>query len=183
MSNFFSAKGNVWYRLDSGERILINDLTTFATFSDTWKTDARTQLEYSIKDGELPHMISFRLYGTVDYWWTILLLNDIYDFDNQWPRSYKALNEYIDRKYQGKNRHDVHHYINGDGLVADLLSLKIETGITDDAEVINTMGLEVITIEEHEIAMNESKRAIKLVDPDYIAAVQKEYEDQMSQET
>lgn len=179
---YFSQKGNVWYRQQDGSQILLNDITTFATFSDTWKRDVRTQMTYSIRDGELPHMISHRLYGTVDYWWTILLLNDIYDFDNQWPRNHEVLNDYIDRKYPGKERNAVHHYINGNGLVADLLSLRIELGLTVDAEVINLAGLEAISIEEYEIAMNESKRNIKLVDPDYISAVQKEYDNQMNPE-
>lgn len=182
MSNYFAQKGNVWYRQEDGTQILLNDITTFATFSDTWKKDVRTQMPYSIRDGELPHMISFRLYGTVDYWWTILLLNDIYDFDSQWPRNHEVLNDYIDRKYPGKARDDVHHYINGHGLVADLLSLRIAYGTQDDAEVINRAGLEAVSIEEFEIAVNESKRNIMLVDPDYISAVQKEYDDQMNPE-
>lgn len=182
MAQYFSAKGQVWYKLDNGETVLLNDITSFATFSDEWKKDVRRQLKYTIKDGELPHMISHRLYDTVDYWWTILLLNDIYDFDNQWPKSYDELNEYIDRKYPNKSRDDIHHYINGDGLIADLLSLRIQYGIQNDATVIEMTGLEPITIEEFEIAQNEAKREIKLIDPDYISLVKKNYEDQMSKE-
>jgi hypothetical protein len=182
MSNYFAQKGQVWYRQEDGSQILLNDITTFATFSDTWRKDVRTQMTHSVRDGELPHMISFRLYGTVDYWWTILLLNNIYDFDEQWPRSYEVLNDYIDRKYPGQNRNDVHHYINPNGLVADLLSLRIELGLTDDAEVINQAGLEAVSIEEFEIAVNENKRNIILVDPDYISSVQREYDNQMNPE-
>lgn len=183
MSNYFSSKGQVWYTLDNGEKVLLNDLTVFATISDSWKSDVRTQLPYTIKDGDLPHMISFKLYGTVDYWWTVLLLNDIYDFDNQWPRSYDDLNTYIDNKYPGQSRTDVHHYIDGDGLVADLLAMKILYNVTADSDAIEQGGLEAVTIEEYEIAANEYKRQIKLIDPDYISAVQKEYELQMNSET
>lgn len=177
---YFSTMGTVWYRMDDGHKILMNDITAFAHISDTWKKDSRVQIKYQVKDGELPHMISHRLYGTVEYWWTILLVNDIFDFDNQWPRSQKQLAEYIERKYPSQATTDVHHYINPQGLVADLLSLRIEYATTDDADVIYRAGLEKISIQEYETAANEVKRNIILIDPDYIQTVQAEYDKLMA---
>lgn len=179
---YFSHMGSVWYKLDDGSTILLNDITAHAAFIDAWKNDARVLMDYDIRDGELPHMISNRLYGTVDYWWTILLFNNIYDFESQWPRSQTALEEYIERKYPGKNLTDVHHYIDGNGLIADLIATRITTGMTVDADAIDAANLEPITIEEFEIAVNEGKRKIKLIDPDLIGAVQTEYEKLMNLE-
>lgn len=177
--SFFSQMGSVWVDID-GQKVLLNDITAFAHITDTWKKDARVQLPYQIKDGELPHMISHKLYGTVEYWWTILGANSIFDFDNQWPRSTKQLHEYIERKYPGQARTDVHHYINPQGLVADLLSLRIEYQIfNNDQVVIDRAGLEKVSIEEYETAVNEVKRNIILIDPDYIQSVQTEYDKSM----
>ncbi len=179
---YFSKFGNVWITLKDGSKVIINDITAFATISDSWRKDARLQLSHSIRDGELPHAISNNLYDTVDYWWTILLVNNIYDFDNQWPRSYEQLNKYIDAKYPGQLRTAVHHYINPQGLVADLLSLRISLGLTSDAAVINQANLEAVSIEEFEIGLNENKRNIILIDPDYISTVQSQFDDLMQPE-
>lgn len=178
--SYFQLMGSVWHTLPDGTKILLNDITSFATLSRTWRQKTNIQLPYSIGEGELPHMISNRLYGSVDYWWLILLMNDIYDLDEQWPRSYEALNKYIDAKYPDNSRSDVHHYIDSNGLIVDLLSLRIELGLTDDSEVINVANIESITIEDFEFAVNESKKSIILIDPDFIPTIQKEFEEAMA---
>ena len=134
---YFKPMGSVWHTLPNGEIVLLNDVTVFADFPKLWKDDARVQLQYVIRDGELPHMISDRLYGSVELWWTILKVNDIYDLENQWPRSQSQLSKYIASKYPGKTLDDIHHYVNAHGLVADLLSLRYEMGLTSDSQVIN----------------------------------------------
>lgn len=179
---FFKHLGNVWYNLPDGSTTLINDITAYARITDEWKKDARVQIPYQIQDGELPHMISYKLYGTVDYWWTVLMMNNIYDFDSQWPRGYEQLNDFIEKKYPGKNRTDVHHYLNENGLIADLLSLRIELDVETDDEVFDEQELEPVTIEEFEIGLNEAKRNIILVDPDYISVVQTQFEKIMNPE-
>ena len=174
--SFFKPMRSVWYDVPGGETILINDITVFADFPSVWKKNAQLQLPYIIKDGELPHMLSNRLYGSVDYWWTILKVNGIYDFNNQWPRSSEQLNIYIQNKYPGKTFNDVHHYVNPNGLVADLISLRLYLNLTSDSQVINQAGLEAISIGDFETALNDDKRNIVLIDPDYIGSVQSEYE-------
>lgn len=178
--SYFAPMSSVWYTLPDGvTTILVNDITSFATIIKTWKTDATIQLAYKIQDGELPHMISVKLYDKVDFWWTILQVNDIYDFDNQWPRSYDQLNDYIDAKYPGQPRNTVHHYLDTNGLIADLLSLRIESGSTDNNYVINYYGLTPVSIVDYEVAVNEAKRDIILIDPDFIDAVQTAYNNAM----
>ena len=177
---FFKFLGTAWAKMPDGSSVLINDLTAFADITDEWRKDATVQITYQIGDGELPHMISQKLYGSVEYWWTILLMNNIYDFDSQWPRSYEALNDYIALKYPNINpQTDVHHYVNPNGLVADLLSTRIQLAVTDDATAIDLGGLEPITIYDFEYGLNEAKRNIVLVDPDFIDTVQTSFENAM----
>lgn len=177
---YFKFMGTVWYTQPDGSVLLMNDLTAFADFTDAWRKDATIQMTYQVGDGELPHMISQKLYGSVDYWWTILLMNNIYDFDNQWPRSYEGLSDYIALKYPDNNPlTDVHHYVNPNGFVADLLSTRISLGVTDDATAIDEGGLEAITIQDFEYGLNEAKRDIILIDPDFIDTVQTTYEQVM----
>lgn len=176
---YFKYMGQVWWNQPDGSQLLMNDLTAFADITDAWRKDARVQIPYQVRDGELPHMISNRLYGSVEYWWTILLMNNIYDFDNQWPRSYEALNDYIALKYPDNLPTDVHHYVNSNGFVADLLSTRISLGVTDDATAIDQGNLEPITIMDFEMGLNEAKRNIVLIDPNFISTVQTAYETAM----
>lgn len=173
---FFSKMGTVWHQLPDKSQIIINDITTFVNFSDLWKKDVRTQLKYRIQDGDLPHTISNKLYGNVDYWWSVLLFNTIWDYDEQWPRTDRQMAAYIESKYPGQSINNVHHYITTDGLIADLLSLRIKYNTLDNNVVISKAGLEAISIIDHEDAINDLKRNIVLVDPDYIAAVDAEFE-------
>lgn len=176
---YFKYMGTVWWTQPDGSVLLMNDLTAFADITNAWKKDATVQVPYQVGDGELPHMISQKLYGSVEYWWTILLMNDIYDFDNQWPRSYEALNDYIALKYPNNLSTDVHHYVNPNGLVADLLSTRIALGVTDDATAIDEGGLEPISIWDFEYGLNEAKRDIILTHPDFIDTVQTAFETAM----
>jgi hypothetical protein len=177
---FFAPMLSTWYTLNDGTVVSLNDISKFATFSQHWKNDQRTQLQYEIKDGDLPHQISNRLYGTVDYWWTVLLFNDIWDFNSQWPRNPGQVDDYIASKYPDNNPFDAHHYISPNGLVADLLSMKLQYNVTSDADAIRLGNLEAISIYDYEHALNDLKRNIIVIDPDSIQSVQREYEDLMA---
>lgn len=179
---YFASHGSVWYTLEDGSQLMMNDLTVFANFNAKWREQSNLQLQYEIRDGDTPALLSNRLYDTVKYWWTILLINNISDMTEQWPRTYDDLNIYIEQKYPNNSKYDAHHYIDPAGLVVDLLSQRIKYGVLTDAEAIEEGGLEAVSIEEYETALNENKRNIILVDPDFISLVQKEYDLQMSEE-
>lgn len=174
--SYFATMGTVWYTFKNGDYMAINDLTKHVAFRDVWKNDPRVQLVYKIKDGELPHQISNKLYETVDYWWSVLLFNNIYDFENQWPRSQQQLDDYIADKYPFNEPNDVHHYVAPNGTVSDILSAKVLYGVGTDETAIYLAGLVPVTIFDYEHAINELKRSIILVDPDYIDSVASEFE-------
>ena len=169
--SYFKELGTKWITLKTGETVLLTDLTKFATFVNKWKKDERPFLSYDIKDEERVDQISYRIYDTVDYWWTILLFNNIYDLEEQWPRSEKSLRRYIEKKYPYNNLGDLHHYETIDGVYMDLRALKLEYNIHDENELISVFGLIPVSIYDHEYILNESKRSIKIVDPDMIGQV------------
>ncbi len=103
--------------------------------------------EYDIKDGETPEIISEKIYGTPYYHWAIMLINERYDYVNDFPLSWTELNDYVTNKYGEGNEHDIHHYELDGGYVVN----ETETGRTP------------ITNFEFEDRENEKKRRIKLV--------------------
>lgn len=64
---------------------------------------------YDIAEGETPEIISEKIYGTPYYHWVIMLVNQRYDYVNDFPLTQLELDTYIDQKYGNKKYH-VHDY-------------------------------------------------------------------------
>lgn len=57
---------------------------------------------YEIKNGERPDIVSQRLYGTSQYYWTFFVINDfLHDGMRSWPMSEQDLFTYIEKEYEG----------------------------------------------------------------------------------
>ena len=57
---------------------------------------------YEIKNGERPDIVSRRLYNNPDFYWTFFVVNDfLHDGYRAWPMSQEALQEYIEKEYEG----------------------------------------------------------------------------------
>lgn len=65
---------------------------------------------YDIQEGETPEIVSEKFYGTPYYHWVIMLVNQRYDYINDFPLSTNELEAYIARKY-GDNAYEAHHYM------------------------------------------------------------------------
>ena len=57
---------------------------------------------YEITNGERPDIVSQRLYGTPDFYWTFFLINDyLHDGLASWPMSQEDLQKYMQTEYEG----------------------------------------------------------------------------------
>ena len=56
--------------------------------------------EYVVANGERPEDIALKLYKNPFYNWTLLVINDITNYHDQWPRSTQQLQEYASSKYE-----------------------------------------------------------------------------------
>ena len=55
--------------------------------------------EYIVQNGEKPEDIALKYYENPFYNWTLLVINDIINFHEQWPRSTQQLQAYCAAKY------------------------------------------------------------------------------------
>ena len=92
-TKFISAK-NLWRRAE----ILREVKSSMVIFN-----------EYVVKNGERPEDLSTRFYKDPFLGWTILVINDIVNYYEQWPKSTRDLNEYVYAKYD--NPMETKHYI------------------------------------------------------------------------
>lgn len=63
--------------------------------------DIKVYQKYTITE-ERPDQLSYKLYGTTDYYWTFFIVNDHLNSYSDWPMGYQQLLDFIDEKYPNK---------------------------------------------------------------------------------
>ncbi len=57
---------------------------------------------YNVQNGERPDLVSGRLYGTSQFYWTFFVVNEhLHDGYRSWPLSQEALQAYMNKQYDG----------------------------------------------------------------------------------
>ena len=73
---------------DDGEvRLQVTDLFRRVAFTEETRKDARNFIEYIVEDGETPDDVAFKIYGDSNWFWVVLLSNNIVDVEEEWPMS------------------------------------------------------------------------------------------------
>lgn len=135
--------------------INIQDITTRYIISAKFnESNTSMIIDYIIKDWESPETIAHKLYGSCDYAWIILLVNNIINPYTDWLRTNDEMEEYIFNKY-GSNLNDIHHYEYNGLIYYDPI-----------------IGSTPVTNSEYEYDKNEKKRKIKVIPPEYLSQVE-----------
>lgn len=100
---YFSKFPRVRYTFDNGKtnKVAI-DIMKRVGFKDLTKENADFFIKYNVVDGDTPEMVAYKLYGSTDLHWVILLFNDIINPYYDWPMSTRKLENFIKKKYPGK---------------------------------------------------------------------------------
>jgi len=118
---------------------------------------------YVVKDGERPDQVSFRFYGTPDYDWLILMINDMYNIYDDWPRSTLTIENYIIEKYGSiADARSAYKYYNSYGDEIDETSYN---ALSESNRIVETLY-------EYEIRKNLNKSKIKIAKPELISFVE-----------
>ena len=111
---------------------------------------------YEIKNGERPDIVSQRLYGSVNYYWTFFIINEfLHDGIGVWPMSQEDLTEYINNEYNGyaiESRPDILR--NSDGQIIDYtdsLAGKFKLGETITGGISGATG----TLTKKDVYLNQ----------------------------
>ena len=83
--------------------ITIPDIFKRIVISNPEITKSDLVEQYEITEGETPESLSFKYYDSVEYYWTIMLLNNIKSRYFDWPFSSQELGQYILGKYGNKS--------------------------------------------------------------------------------
>lgn len=127
---------------------ILKDVTVNVRFIKEFLSNITLYDMYDIIDGETPEIISEKFYGTPLYHWIIMLVNERYDYLEDFPLSYQSLLDVVKEKYGEENIYATHHYENAEGYVV-AQDYPLATPISN------------IDYEERK---NETKRTIKIID-------------------
>ena len=110
---------------------------------------------YDVKDGETPEMIAHKYYGDVNLHWTILTVNEIVDYYEDWPMSVQRFEEFVKEKYE--NPQAIHHY--------EITQTSGDTTVTIDVGMNTTEypSATAISNYQYEDSLQEKKRQISVV--------------------
>jgi hypothetical protein len=156
-----------------GEFKIVTNLLKRVAVRSKVKTNIAYYDTYDVKEGETPEIIADKLYDDPELHWIILLLNDITDRYHQWPKNTNQFLAYVNDKYS--NVDATHHYeisqVSGD------TTIKIDIG-TDNT---GHSGASVVTNYEYEEDLQDKKRKIRLLGPEYVEDFVAEFEKLMGE--
>lgn len=158
---YFKNFPNMIYDFDIGGKdtaIYLRDITRNIRFRRDVLANITVYDEYDIVDNETPEHIAEKLYDNPNYHWIIMLVNEKYDYLNDFPLSYYDLEKHIINSY-GTTMHNIHHYEDSNGYIVDSTSV----------------GASSITNYQYEELLNESKRRIKVVPKSIIEQIITEF--------
>jgi hypothetical protein len=179
-NNYFEAFPKALY---SGK--VIRDIKRRVKIPDTLTGDPYVYLPYTITGDERPELIAYHYYGSASYVWLVYLANDIIDPYTQWLMNDEVFENYLIKKYQEKSGtigndvirwtmntdidDNIVHYVNKDDP-----NMKISPDtVKYSADYVASEWIPV-RVYDYEVALNESKRVITLVNKVYLQRFQDE---------
>jgi Base plate wedge protein 53 len=84
---------------------VITDITRNVRFRKRVLENIAIFDEYDIQDGETPEIISEKVYGTPFYHWIVMIVNQRYDYINDFPLTQREIDSLVEIKYGDKKDH------------------------------------------------------------------------------
>lgn len=204
MANFFRKYPKTNYRLSDYSEEYVTDLTLRFAFEKGLKSSVSGLFNYYVKDGDTPEIIASKIYGSVERHWIILLFNEIIDPQFDWPLSYMNFQKYVTEKYASNAgvgqtglewalSNTKHYYKVVTNKISDVETVNeyeidatayaaLASSSIENFSLPNGVGLQVTTTKktktyyEYEDEINENKKTIKLLNPDFVPYLEIELE-------
>ena len=192
MSVYFS-----YFPLIEYNNVSVRDVTRRTNLIESSLSNPYVFLPYSVKEGEKPEDIAYNYYGTVDATWLVLMANNITDPYTQWPMNSEVFSEYIISKYaeaSGTTGYDVVSWTQNETIIDNIVyyykdvnsGLQIKVAPNTFPYTYNQYTQEItgrdvvggyypMRIYDYELAINDAKREINVVEQQYYSQINNEF--------
>ena len=167
---YFETFPKLYYDIKGdGNLKLITDILRRFKVRNSIQEDAVMFDKYEVLDGEKPEDVSMKFYGTPYHHWVILSMNNIKDRFYDWPLSQIDFQTYLEGKYT--NPEAVHHY--------EITQSSGKTTSLDYSHLVevnsDATGASAISNREYEQRIQDNKRLIKILRPEYLSEFIEEF--------
>lgn len=194
---YFNSLPKVVYTDKNRIRTIYTNLLARVSVKPSLLNNLLVFYEYDIQDEDTPEIVAYKYYGDINRFWIVLYCNQMLDPLWDWPLSSRKFEQYVLNKYDGA-LDNIHHYekittmvdnshriVNTDVSVIseedyNNLPYNYDDTYTISGETLNVnIRTKVVTNYEYEVALNDSKRSIKILNKDYASQLEKEFVDLM----
>ena len=179
MANYFRNLPRVGYDINGTGKdsfVSVTNIMKRVKFKPTVLEDISNYYPYYVKEGERPDIVAHAQYGNIGYAYLILLVNDIYDPNFDWPLNSQVFEKFIINKYGSVTTaiSGIKHYF-------QIIRAEVpRTGTSEripevkfavDETTYDALGISdrtTLSNYDHEVELNDAKREIRLINPDFI---------------
>ena len=148
---------------------------------------------YQIEDGMRPDMVAEKIYNDPELDWVILTSNNITNIRDQWPLSHNDLYEHMLEKYgsetniRGISHYETRQVLDEYNRVVVPAGLKVDFNfrfsyMNFSNTIVTVNPVVPFTYYDYEVKLNEEKRRIKILRPEYLNAYISEHREIMEYE-
>lgn len=168
VNSFFQYFDNIVYDQDGLVQEVVNIVQAVQP-ADLQLSNFYIFQRYSVQSGELPESVSQKLYQTTDYFWTILVINNIVNPFLDWPLSDNQVELLTTKKYGAGNEYDTNCYVwtGSDGIHLENMPLDTIDAAAAKAGTLSGAGTAYISYSNlaWEILQNTNKKNILVINP------------------
>jgi len=182
---------------------LLTNITARFSFEREFRENTAVFYKYQIQDSDTPEVIASKVYGSPERHWIVLMMNEKLDPQFDWPLSNRSLNRYVEKKYAAnagtgqsgllwaQNNNYAYYMIEKRTTLstgnyvenrveisandyANLTSTLVNTTLADGDIIQVDVSKDLKTYYQYEVDLNEEKRTINLLKPEFVVAVEEE---------
>ena len=179
MANYFRNLPRVGYDINGTGKdsfVSVTNIMKRVKFKPSVLEDISNYYPYYVKEGERPDIVAHAQYGNIGYAYLILLVNDIYDPNFDWPLNSQVFEKFIINKYGSVTTaiSGIKHYF-------QIIRAEVpRTGTSEripevkfavDETTYDALGISdrtTLSNYDHEVELNDAKREIRLINPTFI---------------
>jgi hypothetical protein len=203
MSKYFNYFPKTLYTSDAENGVVVTNIISRFAFEKSYRDNSAVYYEYDIQDSDTPEIIADKMYGNSERHWIVLMMNEIVDPQFDWPLDQRTIISYINNKYSANAsvgqtgiswaQQNTQSYYKIETRTTNSTNTSIEKKIQIDSNAYTNLSASItnvtlkdgnaitITITketqsyyDYEINLNESKRKIKLIKPEFVNRLEEE---------